>query len=244
MAADGTTRTEKFPFGIASVGLGEVERQVPLDEPPPLPPNAELAVIGKPVPRQNGRAKVTGATRFTVDVALPGMLHGRILRSPLPHAEVRAIDVSAAARHPGVRAVLLVARPEDPATRDRALCRRAGRRGRRRFDGRRRRGAAPHPRRLQTAALRRGHGQGARADGAARSMTPLRRPRAIPRVSRAARPAAQRQCARTGNRSAAAMWRKASRKPMSSSKANIAPRCRPIAAWSRTRSSPIGGRTG
>ena len=93
MAADGTTRTEKFPFGIASVGLGEVERQVPLDEPPPLPPNAELAVIGKPMPRQNGRAKVTGATRFTVDVALPGMLHGRILRSPLPHAEVRAIDI-------------------------------------------------------------------------------------------------------------------------------------------------------
>ena len=115
MTADGATRTEKFPSGIASVGLGEVERQVPLDEPPPLPPNAQLAVIGKSIPRQNGRAKVTGATHFTVDVNLPGMLHGRILRSPLPHAEVRAIDVSAAARHPGVRAVLLVARPDDPA---------------------------------------------------------------------------------------------------------------------------------
>ena len=76
MAADGETRTEKFPFGIASVGLGEVERQVPLDEPPPLPPNAALNVIGKPTPRQNGRAKVTGATRFTVDIVLPGMLHG------------------------------------------------------------------------------------------------------------------------------------------------------------------------
>jgi len=115
MAADGTTRTERFPSGIASVGLGEVERQVPLDEPPPLPANALLAVIGKPVPRQNGRAKVTGATRFTVDIALPGMLHGRILRSPLPHAQLRAIDASAALGHPGVRAVIVVARPEDPA---------------------------------------------------------------------------------------------------------------------------------
>jgi xanthine dehydrogenase YagR molybdenum-binding subunit len=115
MADGGGTRTEKFPFGIASVGLGEVERQVPLDEPPPLPPNAALAVIGKPIRRQNGRAKVTGATRFTVDVDLPGMLHGRILRAKLPHAHIRAIDVSAAIRHPGVSAVLLVARPDDPA---------------------------------------------------------------------------------------------------------------------------------
>jgi xanthine dehydrogenase YagR molybdenum-binding subunit len=114
MAADGATRSEKFPSGIASVGLGEVTRQVPLDEPPPLPANAGLTVIGKPIPRQNGRAKVTGAIRFTVDVNLPGLLHGRILRATVPHARIRAIDVSAAARHPGVRAVMLVARPDDP----------------------------------------------------------------------------------------------------------------------------------
>jgi len=81
MAADATTRTETFPSGIVRVGLGEVERQVPVDEPSPPPPNALLAVIGKPVPRQNGRAKVTGATTFTVDVTLQGMLHGRILRA-------------------------------------------------------------------------------------------------------------------------------------------------------------------
>jgi xanthine dehydrogenase YagR molybdenum-binding subunit len=116
MAADATTRTEKFPSGIVSVGLGEVERQVPVDEPSPLPPNALLAVIGKPVPRQNGRAKVTGATTFTVDVTLPGMLHGRILRAPLPHAVVRSIDSSAAARHPGVCAIMPIVSPGDSAT--------------------------------------------------------------------------------------------------------------------------------
>ena len=116
MASDATTRTEKFPSGIASVGLGEVERRIPVEEPPPLAPNPLLAVIGKPVPRQNGRAKVTGATRFTVDVAIPGMLHGRILRSSLPHAEVRTIDSAAAARHPGVRAIIPIVTPGDPAT--------------------------------------------------------------------------------------------------------------------------------
>jgi len=114
--ADGTMRTEKFPFGIASVGIGSVERQVPLDEPPPLPPNRELAVIGKNARRQNGRELVTGATRFTVDVQLPGMLHGRILRAPFPHAEIRAVDIEAASRLPGVRAVLILAQPGDPAT--------------------------------------------------------------------------------------------------------------------------------
>jgi xanthine dehydrogenase YagR molybdenum-binding subunit len=116
MSTDGMTRTEKFPFGIQSVGLGEVERQIPVDEPPPLPPNALLTVIGKSVPRQNGRAKVTGVTHYTVDVALPGMLYGRILRASLPHAEVRAIDSAAAERLPGVRAVIPIVTPGDPAT--------------------------------------------------------------------------------------------------------------------------------
>jgi len=123
MPAAGLTRTETCPAGIASAGISGVDRQIPLDEPPPLPPNAALSVIGRPVPRQDGHAKVTGATRFTVDVSLPGMLHGRILRSSLPHAEVRAVDTAAAADHPGTRAVLVLAGPEDPAV---ALVRYAG----------------------------------------------------------------------------------------------------------------------
>ena len=60
------------------------------------------------MPRADGRAKVTGAARFTVDVTLPGMLHARLLRSPHPHAEVSAVDTSAAERQPDVRAVHLI----------------------------------------------------------------------------------------------------------------------------------------
>ena len=114
MASESPLRTEIFPSGIASVGLGEIAREIPADEPPALAPNAALAVIGRPVPRLDARAKVTGAARFTVDLALPGMLHGRILRSPWPAAIIRAIDVEAAARHPGVRAVMLVLHPDKP----------------------------------------------------------------------------------------------------------------------------------
>jgi len=108
-----TLRPETFASGIASVGIGKVVRQIPADEPPALPPNAELTVIGKAAPRHDGRAKVTGAARFTADVSLPGMLHARILRSPLPHARVRSIDTSEAMRHPDVRAILVIADPAD-----------------------------------------------------------------------------------------------------------------------------------
>jgi CO/xanthine dehydrogenase Mo-binding subunit len=62
--------------------------------------------IGQPTPRVEGREKVTGATQYTADVALPGTLWGRALRSPLPHARIVRIDVSRAQQVPGVYAVL------------------------------------------------------------------------------------------------------------------------------------------
>jgi 4-hydroxybenzoyl-CoA reductase subunit alpha len=63
-------------------------------------------VIGKPRRRVDGRAKVTGQTRFADDIKLPRMLHCKILRSPLPHARIESIDVTGAAAHPGVHLVL------------------------------------------------------------------------------------------------------------------------------------------
>ena len=102
------TRRDKFPSGIAGVSVGEIERQVPAGEAPPLPMNDRLAVIGKSVPRINGRAKVTGAARFTVDIKLPGMLHARLLRSPHAHARIVSVDMRAAELHPDVRAVHVI----------------------------------------------------------------------------------------------------------------------------------------
>ena len=63
-------------------------------------------VIGQPVPRADGREKVTGAAHYTADVPLPGTLWGVALRSPLPHARITRIDVSQAHRVSGVQAVL------------------------------------------------------------------------------------------------------------------------------------------
>jgi 4-hydroxybenzoyl-CoA reductase alpha subunit len=63
-------------------------------------------VIGKPRRRVDGRAKVTGLTRFADDVMLPRMLHCKLLRSSVPHAIIESIDVSRAQAHPGVHLVL------------------------------------------------------------------------------------------------------------------------------------------
>jgi CO/xanthine dehydrogenase Mo-binding subunit len=62
--------------------------------------------IGQPSPRVEGQEKATGATRYTADVALPGTLWGRCLRSPFPHARIVHIDPSRATRVSGVHAVL------------------------------------------------------------------------------------------------------------------------------------------
>jgi xanthine dehydrogenase YagR molybdenum-binding subunit len=99
------TRTVRLPSGIMGATMTEVERQVSMDEPPPLPVNAELNIVGKRTPRIDGRLKVTGAARYTADIRLPGMLFAQVVTSPHPHARVRSVDTSAAERHPGVRAV-------------------------------------------------------------------------------------------------------------------------------------------
>lgn len=67
---------------------------------------SEHRVIGKPLRRVDGRAKVTGQTRFADDLSLPGMLHMKLLRSTLPHARILAVDASRALALPGVKLVL------------------------------------------------------------------------------------------------------------------------------------------
>ncbi|HXG50741.1 MAG TPA: xanthine dehydrogenase family protein molybdopterin-binding subunit [candidate division Zixibacteria bacterium] len=62
--------------------------------------------LGVPSPRVEGAQKVGGKARYAVDVVLPGMLWVRVLRSPLPHARIRGLDVSRAASAPDVAAVL------------------------------------------------------------------------------------------------------------------------------------------
>jgi 4-hydroxybenzoyl-CoA reductase subunit alpha len=65
-----------------------------------------MKIIGIPRRRVDGRAKVTGQTRFADDVMLPRMVHCKLLRSTMAHARVVRIDVSRARAHPGVHLVL------------------------------------------------------------------------------------------------------------------------------------------
>jgi 4-hydroxybenzoyl-CoA reductase alpha subunit len=65
-----------------------------------------MKVLGKPRRRVDGRAKVTGQTRFADDIVLPRMLHMRMLRSPHPHALIESVDAAKAKAHPGVFLVL------------------------------------------------------------------------------------------------------------------------------------------
>jgi 4-hydroxybenzoyl-CoA reductase subunit alpha len=87
--------------------------------------------IGSYVPMVDGPEKVSGRAKYTADLIVPGMLAGRIFRSPYSHAEILDVDISEAARLPGVKAivtgaecdqafgVLPVARTEHVLARDR-----------------------------------------------------------------------------------------------------------------------------
>lgn len=67
---------------------------------------SEYAVLGKRVTRVDALEKVTGAAQYGGDVHLPGMLHGKFVRSAHPHAKILNIDTNEAEKLPGVRAIV------------------------------------------------------------------------------------------------------------------------------------------
>jgi CO/xanthine dehydrogenase Mo-binding subunit len=69
-------------------------------------PDRKLKIVGSSPVKHDGLDKVTGRAKFGADYFLPGMLVGRVLRSPHAHALVRSIDISAAEALPGVKAVI------------------------------------------------------------------------------------------------------------------------------------------
>ncbi len=61
----------------------------------------ELNVVGQSVPRRDGMGHVTGKTVYVGDMSFPDMLHLKMVRSPVPHANIRGIDFSEAEKVPG-----------------------------------------------------------------------------------------------------------------------------------------------
>ncbi|MBI3326406.1 MAG: xanthine dehydrogenase family protein molybdopterin-binding subunit [Nitrospinae bacterium] len=77
---------------------------------------SEYAVVGKGVTRIDGAVRVTGKAVFGDDVSLPGLLHGKVLRSPHAHARILRLDTGKAEQLPGVQAVITAKdAPETPS---------------------------------------------------------------------------------------------------------------------------------
>src|SRR5882724_4842614 len=72
-------------------------------------PEAEKrSLIGKRISRVDGPHKVSGRAKYSYDIKRPGVLYARMLRSPHAHAKIVSIDVSAAEKMPGVKAVRII----------------------------------------------------------------------------------------------------------------------------------------
>ena len=70
---------------------------------------SQYKVVGTRPMRHDAYDKVTGAAKFGADFNMPGMLHGKVLRSPHSHALIKSIDTSKAEALPGVLAVATAA---------------------------------------------------------------------------------------------------------------------------------------
>ena len=68
---------------------------------------SDFSIIGKPIPMVDAAGKTTGAGKYTDDLSVPGMLIGKILHSPHPHARIKRIDTSRAEKLDGVVAVVV-----------------------------------------------------------------------------------------------------------------------------------------
>ena len=63
-------------------------------------------IVGNPTPRVEGELKVSGEAKYAVDITRPGMLWGKLLRSPIASGRIKRIDSSKALALPGVHAVV------------------------------------------------------------------------------------------------------------------------------------------
>jgi isoquinoline 1-oxidoreductase subunit beta len=88
--------------------LATAAAALPVPTDAPLKDPKDFKLIGHTAPRVDSRAKTDGSARFTIDVALPGMLTAVIARPPLFGATVKGIDKTAALKVPGVTDVVAV----------------------------------------------------------------------------------------------------------------------------------------
>lgn len=102
------------PASGRSLTYAELALDAAAIEPPSgiaLRDRKEWKILGKPQPRKDMRAKVTGAPIFGVDVTLPDMLYGTVRMNPSPGGRMKSFDAAAALAMPGVRKVIAIDSP-------------------------------------------------------------------------------------------------------------------------------------
>ena len=97
---DREARRARVSYGALVRGK-RIERH--LETKPALKNAADCRVIGQALPPGDGTEKVTGKARFTGDIRLPGMLHGRVLKPPVHGARLKSVDLTEARKHKDAR---------------------------------------------------------------------------------------------------------------------------------------------
>ena len=113
---DGASGYVTSEIEIEGNKIRTVARQVPV-----LPAWDGTRVVGRRARRLDAWEKVTGRAVYTTDVRLPRLLHGAVLRSPLPNLKIRRLDLEPARRMAGVKAVLGPDDVREHGHRDQAL---------------------------------------------------------------------------------------------------------------------------
>ena len=103
-------RCGTYPRIIKAIQGREAFREHSLDTEPidesERDQSRDLKVVSHGVTRYDGPDKVTGRAKYTADLKLPGMIHGKILGSPIAHGIIKSLDLSKARALPGVLAVI------------------------------------------------------------------------------------------------------------------------------------------
>jgi CO/xanthine dehydrogenase Mo-binding subunit len=105
---DGTVRAPDGRSVPVAALVGGRTFDVKMNPKAPLKRPADYVLVGRPLPRPDVPAKVTGRHVYVHDHVVPGMLHGRVLRPPSVGARVLSVDESSVSRLPGVRVVRIV----------------------------------------------------------------------------------------------------------------------------------------
>src|SRR5512143_2199733 len=100
-------KDEKKDYYVKGIPVPETPEPIVTAE-----PWKKTTIVGKALPRVDGYDRVSGSAIYASDITMPEMLYGAILRSPHPHAIVKAVDTKEAEKMPGVRAVISGSSPE------------------------------------------------------------------------------------------------------------------------------------